>query len=338
MILSYLHLYLEWIVILILALHQNLPQDSVLNQYAIQSLYNPSNPQCIIKQEQQQQTPSTISTNSTISIKQEDIIIEQTKQPILMTLVPTTIPTLPSHYPTQTPIMIQPQIVPLISKVQMKQNHQNHQQHHHHHHHHHNQQLSPITVNHSPTMYTTNPIAPCLHTPEQMHFIHPLPQRVPQTHSPIIHHSTQQDIQETKQMLIMEQDMVDITMDHIHSSWQNQWKQWQEWQEFQELKQFKQYKQWRDSTGREYQQEMRILHQLVQIVQTFIIIICGMRMISCLQQQKQQYQIKINKTITDLKELIINYMNQSENHKKIILNHIQNNYIPQIIIQIKQQQ
>ncbi len=44
-------------------------------------------------------------------------------------------------------VMIQPQIVPLISKVQMKQNH-----------HHHNQ-LSPITVNHSPTMYTTNPIA-----------------------------------------------------------------------------------------------------------------------------------------------------------------------------------
>eukprot|EP01084_Bolivina_argentea_P292441 502747_1 len=131
------------------------------------------------------------------------------------------------------------------------------------HHHHHNQL--------SPTIYTTNPIAP-LSIIYHKHI-----------HSPIIHHSTQQDIQETKQMLIMEQDMVDITMDHIHSSWQNQRKQWQEWQEFQEWKQFKQYKQWRDSTGREYQQEMRILHQLVQIVQTFIIIICGMRMISCLQ-------------------------------------------------------
>eukprot|EP01083_Nonionella_stella_P238595 835992_1 len=100
------------------------------------------------------------------------------------------------------------------------------------HHHHHNQL--------SPTIYTTNPIAP-LSIIYHKHI-----------HSPIIHHSTQQDIQETKQMLIMEQDMVDITMDHIHSSWQNQWKQWQEWQEFQEWKQFKQYKQWRDSTGREY--------------------------------------------------------------------------------------
>eukprot|EP01084_Bolivina_argentea_P292445 502753_1 len=79
------------------------------------------------------------------------------------------------------------------------------------HHHHHNQL--------SPTIYTTNPIAP-LSIIYHKHI-----------HSPIIHHSTQQDIQETKQMLIMEQDMVDITMDHIHSSWQNQRKQWQEWQD-----------------------------------------------------------------------------------------------------------
>ncbi len=107
---------LEWIVVIDFSIAPEsavasypVPQDSMLNQYAIQSVYNQSNPQCIIKQEcdqqqQQQQTPSTISTASTISTKQEEPIIK-------MTLIPTTIPSLPTQYPIPTQTMtVQPMI------------------------------------------------------------------------------------------------------------------------------------------------------------------------------------------------------------------------------------